>query len=414
MTSQSIRSKFTCITATVLFAAVLAFAHADSVSAAGAANNLKLVERAETVSLDVSGSMYDEYDPNVGWIRYPVEGKFSMTLSPVSTDHLGYDENGNINFAWWEQWRPLIRGTVTIHKPDGDVSFNTSWRGVCRYNNNYYYGGLYCSTVLRVHETGQDFNEVSLRLSGYTPEGKLPDAGEASVNLSSDLSRKGMGLSGTYTAGAAAGWGETGRRNTSTEYQKAQGTMPRFRMVDQSMLLTVNLSGVYRIGRWPGTATYPADAKLSVNVKPNPTQVVYHTASEWGEEYDAWWDGNPVSIQGTIVIHKPEGDLEFHVRAAGTPVSGYDAYYRPLGPYPWQDGMWHNGIPAAIESPIHESGKNKLNFYGDDGGGGDALLELDCINPDGPQMIDHGTAYLYMTDVNGTLDLRDGTYEASN
>lgn len=393
----------------MFLAAAFIFIQAGSASSAGTATSLTLVDGAKVLSIDVAGSLYDGYDPNTGWITYPVEGKFSITLSPVPTDHVGYDDNGNINFAWWENWRPLIRGTVTIHKPDGDVSFNTSWRGVCRYNTDYYNNGeLYCSTVLRVHETGPDFNEVGLRLSGYSPEGKLPEEGGASVSLSSASSRRNIGLSGSYKVSAATGWGETGRGSASaTEYQKAQGTLPRFTMVDQAMLLTVNLSGEYRVGGWTGTVAYPADAKLSVNVKPTPTQVVYYDKNEWSEEYDAWWDSNPVSIQGTVVIHKPEGDVEFHVRAAGTPVSGYDAYRSSY----WGDEYWRNGIPAAIESPIHESGKDKMDFYGDGGGGGEALLELDCINPDGPQMIDHGTSYLYMSDVNGRLDLT-GAYEA--
>lgn len=409
MIYESAGKYFFRVRAMMLLAVVFVFGQAGSAPAAGKTTSLTLVDGAKVLSIDVSGSMYDGYDPNIGWITYPVKGRFSITMSPVPADHVGYDDNGNINFAWWENWRPLIRGTVTIHKPEGDVSFNTSWRGVCRYNSNYYYSGeLYCSTVLRVHETGPDFNEVTLRLSGYTPEGKLPDQGKASVGLYSALNRKHLWLSGAYKSGAATGWGETGRGNSSTEYQKAQGTLPRFSMVDQAMLLTVNLSGVYRVGGWMGTVVYPADAKLSVNVKPTPTQVVYYNKNEWSEEYDAWWDGNPVSIQGTIVIHEPEGDREFHVRAAGTPVSGYDAYRS----FYWGDEYWRNGIPAAIESPIHESGKDRMDFYGDGGGGGEALLELDCINPDGPQMIDHGTSYLYMSDVNGRLDLT-GVYEAS-
>ena len=369
-----------------------------SVSAQG--TTFTLVDSAKVLTVDVAGYYQESY----GAISYPAEGKFSVTLSPVPTNDVRYDE-GSVSFAWWENWKPLIKGTVILHKPEGDVSFNITWRGICRYEN----GQVAFTTVIGVHETGSAFNEVRLNLFGYSPEGKLLDEGGAWVGLNSDGDpRRNVWLSGSYKLSPPTNWG--GIRQGSkpaTEYLKANGTLPRFSMVDTAKLLTVNLSGEYMVGGWGSEVRYPAEAKLSVNVKPTPTDIVYYyknwDGSEW---YDAWWENNPVSIQGTVVVHKPEGDIEFNVSARGTPVSGYDAYR-------WGDGYWQNGIPAAIISPIHESGKEKIDFYGDGGWGSDALLDLDCINPEGPQMTDQGSAWLEMTGVDGSLYLR-GAYEARN
>ena len=76
-------------------------------------------------------------------------------------------------------------------------------------------------------------------------------------------------------------------------------------------------------------------------------------------------------------------------------------------------GIGKTAYPQQLFLQYTKVVKEKIDFYGDGGWGSDALLELDCINPEGPQMTDQGSAWLEMTGVDGSLYLR-GAYEARN
>jgi hypothetical protein len=376
-------------------------------------HTFKMVDTGKTCVVNVSG-YYRGDDPDTGtWVRYPAEGIFTVTLSPVPTNDVWYSESwwGKYLRAYWENWKPTVKGTITIHKPEGDITFNVNWRGDTEFG---YYDTRWWKrawarfeTWYRVHEAGPEFNIADLYIWSYSIEPRLGDQGRARVSLySTDASERYLYLSGTYELEAKADLGEV-RKETdpTTEYLKAKGTRTKFKMVDTGKHLTIDLSGQYyeidpKTGRWIGY--YPAEGKLSLTVRPIPTDDGQYRKSwskwygVWYEYYNAWWE-QPTAVEGTVTIHKPEGDIEFQITGYTAVTSGFTAIR-------WGDQPWRINVDFDYISPTHEGGKDKLDFYNGD-------MNLGGINLKKPKLPDEGSARLCLYGIQGRLWLW-GTYEA--